>query len=342
MMKPKLVVAVAVAALALAAALQPARAGAVLDRVKSTGTLACGVVDQPDDWGKADVHASLPEFNTDMCRALAAAVLGSGDRARIVSVPSEHRGFGDLGTGRIDVLMGATPSTSASIAFGVGFARPMFLDGDALLVHKDSGIRTFADLRGRVVCYAPATEGEDALVAEAARRHVVFTPWPFEENGEMLGAVVGRKCDALFGSATRLAQDRTAFHARTSDFLLLPERYSVLPLAPAVASGDAAWSEVVDAVVVLPLQAEAAGLDGAHAAALRDSQDPLVRPFGGTLPGIAAAVVDADWAVRSLSTVGNAAEIFDRDLGPGSDLKLPRGDNALRSQGGLMVPDTIR
>ena len=336
------VVLAAIAVLGLAAGCLPARAGAVLDRVKAAGTLRCGVVNQPDDWGKADVHASLPEFNGDMCRALAAAVLGSPDRAAIVSVPSEHLGFKALGGGGIDVLMGATPSTSAAIAFGVGFARPMFLDGDALLVHRDSGIRTFADLQGRVVCYAPATEGEDALVAEAARRHIAFTPWPFEENGEMLGAVVGRKCDALFGSASRLAADRTEFHARTSDFLLLPERYSVLPLAPAVASGDAAWSEVVDSVVLLPLQAEAAGIDKAHAGALRDSQDPLLRPFGGTLPGIEAAVVDAGWAVRSLGAVGNAAEIYDRDLGPGSELKLPRGDNALRAQGGLMVPDTIR
>ena len=341
-MNKTLTLAVAVAALGTAFAGSPAEAGAVLDRVKAAGTLNCAVVNQPEDWGKEDVHASLPEFNTDMCRALAAAVLGGPGKATIVSVQSEQIGFKDLGTGKIDVLMGATPSTSAAIAFGASFARPMFLDGDALLVHKDAGIRSFADLPGRVVCYAPATEGEDALVAEAARRHVAYTPWPFEENGEMLGAVVGRKCDALFGSASRLAEDRTAFHARTSDFLLLPERYSVLPLSPAVASGDPAWSEVVDSVVSLPLQAEAAGVDMAHAEALRDSQDPLFRSFGGTLPGIDAAVVDAGWAVRALGAVGNAAEIFDRDLGEGSDLKLPRGDNALRSQGGLMVPDTIR
>lgn len=331
----------AAAALGIVVGGLPAQAGAVLDRVRAAGALHCGVVDQPEDWGKADVHASLPEFNTDMCRALSAAVLGSPDKAAIVTVPSEQLGFKALGTGKIDVLMGATPSTSATLAFGASFTRPMFLDGDALLVHKDSGIKTFADLQGRVVCYAPATEGEDALVAEAARRHIAYTPWPFEENGEMLGAVVGRKCDALFGSASRLAEDRTEFHARTKDFLLLPERYSVLPLSPAVPGGDAAWSEVVDSVVALPLQAEAAGIDKAHADALRDSQDPLVRSFGGTLPGIDAAVVDDGWAVRALGAVGNAAEIFDRDLGDGSDLKLPRGDNALRSQGGLMVPDTV-
>ncbi len=332
-------IAAAAIGLLLGASMVPARAGAVLDRVKAADALSCGLIDQPDDWGKEDVHASLPELGADLCRAVAAAVLGSPDKARFVPVRSELLGFQDLGAGKIDMLMGASPSTSAGVAFGTSFVRPVFLDGDALLVHRESGIGTFADLAGRLVCYAPATRAEDVLVAEAARRHIAYTPWPFEENGEMLGAVVGRKCDALFGSASRLAEDRSNFHARAQDFVLLPERYSVLPLAPAVQNGDPAWAEVVDAVAGAPLQAEAGGIDKAHADALRTTEDPLLRPLGGTLPGIDATVIDTGWAARAIGSVGNAAEIFARDLGEGSDLKLPRGANALWTQGGLMVPD---
>ena len=157
----------------------------------------------------------------------------------------------------------------------------------------------------------------------------------------MLGAVVGRKCDALFGSASRLAEDRTSFHARAKDFDLLPERYSVLPLSPAVESGDPAWAEVVDAVAGAPVQAEAGGIDKAHTDALRDSSDPLLRPLGGTLPGIDAKVVDDGWAMRAIAVTGNAAELFDRNLGAESDLKLPRGANALWTAGGLMVPEPV-
>lgn len=331
--------ALALAVVAIPAA--PARAGAVLDRVKAADALNCGVLTEPEDWGKEDVHAALPELGRDMCRAVAAAALGSPDKVALVALPSEHRGFEDLQAGRIDMLMGAAPSRAATVAFGIAFARPVFFDGDALLVHRDSGIRSFGDLAGRLVCYAPGTEGAAVLEAEAARRHVAFRPWPFEENGEMLGAVAGRKCDALFGSASRLAEDRAGFHARAKDFMLLPDRYSVLPLSPAVAGGDPAWAEVVDAVAAAPVQAEAAGIDAAHAGALRDSADPLLRELGGTLPGIDPAVVDDGWAARVVGTVGNAAEIFDRDLGEGSDLHLPRGANALWTQGGLMVPETV-
>ncbi len=329
-----------VSALALAAVgATPARAGAVLDRVKAAGVLQCGVLSEPDDWSKDDVHAALPGLGGDMCRAVAAAALGAPDRVRIVTVPSEQYGFGYLQAGKIDMLMGAAPSPAAGVAFGVAFAPPVFLDGDALMVHRESGIRSFADIADRSVCYVMDTEAAAALDAEAGRRHITFKHWAFEENGELLAAVVGRSCDAYFNSASRLAEARTNFHGRIADFDILPERYSVLPLSPAVATGDPAWAEVVGAVASAPVQAEAAGIDRAHADALRDSADPLLRPLGGTLAGIDASVIDAGWAARAVGTVGNAAEIFDRDLGAASDLKLPRGANALWTRGGLMVPD---
>lgn len=329
-------------ALATAVAVSPARAGAVLDRVKSAGVLQCGVLTEPDDWGKDDVHAALPQLGADLCGAVAAAVLGSPDKVSIVAAPSEQVGFKDLGAGKIDMLMGAAPSPAAGVAFGVSFANPVFLDGDALMVHKESGIRSFADIADRSVCYVMDTEAAATLDAEAERRHVTFKHWAFEENGELLAAVVGRSCDAYFDSASRLAAARTNFHGRVKDFDILPERYSVLPLSPAVAIGDPAWAEVVDAVAAAPVQAEAGNVEQAHAEALRDSQDPLLRPLGGTLTGIDPSVIDAGWAARAVGVTGNAAELFERDIGQGSAFKLPRGANALWTRGGLMVPVTVR
>lgn len=319
-----------------------AEAGPVLDRVEAARTLTCGILTQPEDWGKDDVHAGLPDLGRDMCRAVAAAVLGSADRVTLVGVPAQQPGFQALKEGRIDLLMGASPSPAAAVAFGVAFTRPVFLDGDALLVHHASGIASFKDLAGRLVCYVPDTESAAVLAAEGERRHVAYQPWPFEENGEMLAAVAGRQCDALFGSASRLALARTGFHALTRDFDLLSERYSVLPLSPAVASGDAAWAEVVDAVSVAPLLAETAGIGQADAARLADSADPLLRGLGGLLTGVDEAKVDRGWGARVVGTLGNYAEIYERDLGDGSALKIPRGANALWTRGGLMVADPIR
>ena len=332
------VIALVAAALALGGAMAPARAGPVLDRVKASGTLACGVLSEPDDWNKDDVHAALPALDLDICHAVAAAVLGSPDKVKVVNLPSEQLGFEALRAGSVDLVMGATPSGAASVAYGVAFVRPVFFDGHALMVHRDSGIASFSDLAHKTVCFSDATMSEDVLLAEADRRHVAVMPWPYQENGEMLAAVAGRKCDALFGSASRLAVSRTSFHARAKDFILLPERYSVVPLAPAVPGDDPAWAEAVDAVAGAPVLAESGGIDRAHAASLDTTEDPLLRGLGGLLPGIDAKMIDAGWGARVVGVLGNAAELYDRDLGVGSDLDLPRGANALWTQGGLMVP----
>ncbi len=339
----KTVLSLWVSALALAAALgaTPASAGAVLDRVKAAGVLRCGVLSEPDDWSKDDVHAGMPELGEDLCRAVAAAALGSPDKVKVVTAPSEQTGFKDLQAGKIDVLMGAAPSPASGVAFGVTFAHAVYLDGDALMAHNESGIKSFADIADRSVCYVMDTEAAATLDAEAERRHITFKHWAFEENGELLAAVVGRSCDAFFNSESRLAEARTNFHARIKDFDILPERYSVLPLSPAVALGDPAWAEVVDAVAAAPAQAEAGGIDKAHADALRSSEDPLLRQLGGTLAGIDPSVIDAGWAARAVGVTGNAAELFDRNLGEGSDMKLPRGANALWTRGGLVVPETV-
>ncbi len=319
----------------------PARAGAVLDRVKARGSLICGAVTPPDDFNKEDAHAAMPAFNSDLCRGIAAAVLGSADKGQYAEFPSELTGFEALRAGKVDVLMGATPSTASGVAFGASFTHPVFFDADGVLVNKDAGIARFADLDKKLICYVASSPEGGVLDSEAARRHVAVRRFDFEERGEMLAAVAGQACDALFGPVSRLAAGRSSFHALTEDFVLLPDRLSVIPMAPAVAPGDPAWAEVVEAATTAPLLAESRGVTKATAATLSTTEDPVLRPLGGVLTGIDPSLVDRGWGARVVAAVGNYGEIYERDLGSASDFKLPRGLNALWTDGGLMVPPAI-
>lgn len=319
----------------------PARAGAVLDRVKARGSLTCGAVTPPDDFNKEDAHAPLPAFDSDLCRGIAAAVLGSPDKGQFAEFPSELTGFEALRSGKIDVLMGATPSTASAVAFGVSFTHPVFFDADGVLVPKDGGIARFADLDKKLICYVASSPEGDVLDSEAVRRHVAIRRFNFEERGEMLAAVVGQTCDALFGPVSRLVAGRSSFHALTADFVLLPERLSVIPMAPAVAPGDPAWAEVVEAATTAPVLAESRGVTKATAETLATTEDPVLRPLGGVLTGIDASLVDRGWGARVVAAVGNYGELYERDLGSGSEFKLPRGLNALWTDGGLMVAPVL-
>ncbi len=316
----------------------PAAAGPVLDRVEAAKGLNCGVLAVPEDFGKADVHGSLDGLGADLCRAVAAAVTGEAGRVKIQAYPDERHGFDAIAAGRIDLLFGASPAPSAEMVHRLRFGRPVFYDAEGLLVRREGGIASFADLAGKSACFIGSTRAEDVLDSEASKRGVKVLPFPFEEDGEVNVALLRNHCDAIVSSVSRLADTRSGFHGEVDDFVVLPDRLSIEPMTPALPDGDPQWAAVVDATMNALLMAEAAGVGRAAAAGLRTTEDPLLRVLGGLVPGVDEKVIDRDWAVRAIAAVGNYGEIYDRDVGPGTAMDLPRGINALWTKGGLMVP----
>ena len=211
-----------------------------------------------------------------------------------------------------------------------------------MLVRRGTGIASFSDLAGKPVCFIGSTHGEDVLHHEEARRGFATLPFPFEEDGEMNVALLRDHCAAIISSVSRLANTRASFHGEVKNFVVLPDRLSVEPMAPAFPQGDPEWAAVVDATMNALLMAEDANVGKADAGVLRTTEDPILRVLGGFVPGVDRTVVDDGWAARAIEAVGNFGEIYDRDLGPGTEVDLPRGINALWTHGGLMVPVQAR
>ena len=322
----------------LLALVTPAGAGPVLDRVKQSQTLTCGVIAVPEDYTKSDVHGTLDDFGSDLCRAVAVAAAGVDARMVVRSFPDERHGFDAIASGKVDLLFGASPSGSAEITHGLRFGRPVFYDAEGLLVRRDSGIASLSDLAGKTVCFIGSTHGEDVLHHEEAKRGFQTLPFPFEEDGEMDVALLRDHCAAIISSVSRLANTRASFHAEVKDFVVLPDRLSLEPMAPAFPQGDPQWAVVVDATMNALLAAEVANVGKADAGMIRTTEDPILRVLGGFVPGVDQSIIDDGWAVRAIAAVGNYGEIYDRDLGPGTKMDLPRGLNALWTQGGLIIP----
>jgi general L-amino acid transport system substrate-binding protein len=49
-----------------------------------------------------------------------------------------------------------------------------------------------------------------------------------------------------------------------------------------------------------------------------------------------------DWAARVVRLVGNYGEVYERTVGVGSALSIPRGINQLWSKGGILYAPPIR
>lgn len=328
---------------ALGMTVPKAEAGATLDRVRGAATLGCGVIDETPEYNKDDLHGGLDALGLEICKAVAVAALGEAAQMKPVTFPAEREGLLALQKGDIDLLVGVTPSATGVWLYGVQFGPPVFYDAQGIMVHRQAGIHALADLAGRQVCFIDGTDTQTALDAALRGRGIAYSPYPFQEEGEMDAAVAVGHCDSMSADLSRLAEKRSRFHALSGDFVMLPETLTLDPVAPAYRQGDAQWAAVVDWTVYALVQAEASGVTQANVAAMHDSPDPAVqRLLGVDFAAGRALGLAHDWAARVIAAVGNYGEIYQRTAGQDAPLRLPRGLNALWTSGGLMHPLPVR
>ncbi len=302
------------------------------------GRLKCGVIVEPLDWNKQDLHGSLVPLDTEMCRAVAAALFGTPDKVELQPYNTEQEGFTGLAQGKSDVVAGVTPAAAQAARNGVHFSPPIFQDGQGFMVHRAEGIHSIAEIACRKLCYIEDTDNDPTVLAFLAAHGVRPIPFGFQEEGEMDAGIMDRHCQVTSAFISKLAEARSTFR-NAQDYVFLADRLTQVPAVMAVRGTDSRLSAVVDYTIGALLQAEFLGLTRQAAQTITHSEDPRMRRLTGedwlTAQGLGLA---HDWARRVVAALGNYGEIYDRTVGRHAPLDLPRGYNALWSQGGLMVP----
>jgi general L-amino acid transport system substrate-binding protein len=320
-----------------------AHAADTLESVRSAGTLACGVITEEEDYSKSEAHGNLSVLGRDVCRAVAAVVLGDPAKLKLIGFPDDPHSLDAVRSGKVALAVGGTPDMANEAAFGVGFGPPVFLDGEGFLVHGKTGPGSIRDLQDRQVCYIPQTHAEDDLTDRLALRNVKVKPFPFEETGEMEAALVTGHCAAIAAPISELAGMRPGFHARVMQYEILPETITLEPFAPMFRLGDPHWAQIVAWTVNALVMAEEAGVTRSTVLDQQKTGRPEVRYLLGGTPGVGKALgLDDGWALRAIEAVGNYGEMFERDVGSGSPMRLARGHNALWTQGGMIYSPPIR
>lgn len=330
-------------AVAAAALVSSAATAGTLQDVKAKGFVQCGVSQGLPGFSNPDANDNWTGLDVDLCRAVAAAVLGDAQKVKFSPLSAKER-FTALQSGEIDVLSRNTTWTATrDTALGLNFAGVNYYDGQGFLVRKSLGVKSAFELAGASVCTNLGTTTELNVADFFRANKMKYKLVAFEKADEVVAAYDAGRCDVFTTDRSGLAAQRLKL-AKPDDHMVLPEVISKEPLGPVVRQGDDQWLDIVRWTLYAMLDAEEQGITSANVDKIKASTtNPAIRRILGLEGSTGKNLgLDNSWAYNIIKQVGNYGESFDRNVGPNTPLKLSRGINAQWKKGGLMYGMPIR
>lgn len=328
------------AALALSASVAQAD---TLDDVKAKGSVSCGISTGLAGFAFTDASGAWTGFDPVVCQAVAAAVLGDPSKVEYVTTTGKTR-FTVLRAGEVDMLARNTTWTfSRDVDLQLTFVGVNYYDGQGFMVPKSLGVTSAKELDGATVCIQTGTTTELNLADFFSANNLKYEPVPIETNNEAREAYLAGRCDVYTTDASGLAATRATFD-NPHDHIILPEIISKEPLGPLVRQGDDRWADIVGWTLNALIIAEEKGITMANVDDMKaNAKDPEIKRLLGSEGEYGPMFgLDADWAYRAIKANGNYAEIFDKFIGPNTEIGLERGLNALWTDGGILYAPPFR
>jgi general L-amino acid transport system substrate-binding protein len=319
-----------------------ASAQATLNNIKQKGYLQCGSNPGLAGFGVPDAQGNWNGLDVDYCRAVAAAIFNDATKVRFIPLSAKDR-FTALQSGEVDILVrNSTWTMSRDTQLGLDFPVVNYYDGQGFMVRKKLGVASAKELGGASVCTQQGTTTELNLADFFRANNLKYEVVAFSSADETFKAYDSGRCDAFTTDSSGLYSERLRASA-PDDHIVLPEIISKEPLGPAVRHGDNQWADIVRWTHYAMLNAEEYGVTKANVDQMLKSDNPEVKRLLGVEGNYGEATgLTKDWAYRIIKNVGNYSDVFEKDVGNGSPLKIKRGLNALWTQGGLQYGIPIR
>ena len=330
----------ATAALGLASS---AYAGVTLDAIQKKGFIQCGVSDGLPGFGVPDSKGKMTGIDVDVCHAVAAAVFGDASKVKFTQLTAKER-FTALQSGEIDVISRNTTWTSSrDSGMGLVFTGVTYYDGIGFLVNNKLGVTGAKQLDGATVCIQAGTTTELNVSDYFRTNGMKYTPITFDTADESAKGLEAGRCDVLTTDQSGLYAQRIKM-AHPDEFVVLPEVISKEPLGPLVRKGDDEWFSIVKWTLFAMLNAEEMGITSQNVEEqAKTTKNPdIARLLGADGEYGKDLKLRKDWVVQIVKQVGNYGEVFERNIGQGSVLKIPRGLNALWNNGGIQYAPPVR
>lgn len=311
-----------------------------LSKVRKNKVIKCGVSTGLVGFSAPNSKGKWSGLDVDFCRALSSAIFGSPNKVKFIPLSAQQR-FTALQSGEVDILSrNTTRNLNRDVKLGLNFAPVMYYDGQAFIVKKTSKAKSVKDLSGATICTQQGTSTEQNLASYFRKHKLKLKVKVFESFEESTKTFVQGACDAYTSDKSSLAIFNVKFN---SGFKILPEIIAKEPLAPAVRHGDDQWLDIVTWTVYALINAEELGLTSKNIHKHLNSRDLSTRKFVGSTKGNGKALgLNYRWSYNIVKQVGNYGEIFTKNVGAKSILKLKRGLNNLWTKSGLMYSPPMK
>ncbi len=314
-----------------------------LEDTKKNGYVKCGIDGGLPGFSEILSGGEYKGIDVDGCRAVAAAVLGDAKKVKFVSLNAKER-FAALQSGEIDLLVRNTTWTQTrDTSLGLNFAGVNFYDGQGFMVRKDLGVKSAKELDGASVCIQTGTTTELNVADYFRSNGMTYKSVAYDANDQVVKAYESGRCDVLTSDSSQLYGLRTKLK-NPKAHMVLPEIISKEPLGPVVRQGDDVWFNIVKWSFNAMVAAEEAGITSKNVDKLKKtSTNPTIKRILGTEGKMGANLgLSKDWAYNIIKQVGNYGEVFERNVGKNTPLRIERGINALWTNGGLQYSPPFR
>jgi general L-amino acid transport system substrate-binding protein len=313
-----------------------------LKRTVRRGELLCGVSTGLPGFSMPDDKGNWSGFDVDVCRAIAAAIFNDPGKVRFVPLDANER-FTELQKRKIDVLSrNSTWSMSRETNYALNFAAVSYYDGQGFMLRKSRNIESGLELDGSKVCVQESTTTQLNLADYFRANNIKYQEMKFGKSDDLVKAYESGGCDVFTADVSQLYSQRIKL-AKPDDHVILADVISKEPLAPVVRQKDDDWLLIVKWTVYAMLNAEELGVTSKNIDQAMKSTKPEVMRLVGTEGAYGEELgLSPDWAARIIRHVGNYGEVYERNLGTGSRLGIPRGLNQLWSAGGIQYAPPIR
>jgi len=313
-----------------------------LKRTVRRDAVHCGVNSGLPGFSNVDDKGAWSGFDVDFCRAIAAAIFNDPKKVKFVPLDAKER-FTELGKRKVDVLArNSTWTMSRETEYALHFASVSYYDGQGFMVPRSRNISSALELDGSKVCVQSETTTELNIGDYFGANNIKYQVLKFGTVDDVYKAYESGQCNVLTADVSQLHALRLKL-AKAGEHDILPDIISKEPLAPVVRQKDDDWLLIVKWTLFAMVNAEELGINSRNIDQALKSKKPDVMRLVGTEGEYGEELgLTKDWAVRIIRHVGNYGEVFERNVGTGSKLGIPRGLNQLWNAGGILYAPPIR